>query len=70
MTLLDYRLEITEERDSPVMPDGGWRYVFSISIDGCDFRSELPRQYGILCDFTLNGVSGTTMSICWTTVPP
>ena len=57
MTLLDYRLEITEERDSPIMPDGRWRYVFSISIGGFDFRSESPKQYGVLCDFTLDGVS-------------
>jgi hypothetical protein len=57
MTLLDYRLEITEKLDSPMMPDGRWRYVFSISIDGFDFRSESPKQYCVCCHFVLDGVS-------------
>ena len=47
MSPLDYRLEITQERKLPLMPDGWWRYVFSINIDGSDFRSKSPKQYGL-----------------------
>src|SRR5690242_9632623 len=57
MSLLDYRLEITQERKLPLMPDGWWRYVFCTNIDGFDFRSESPKQYGLYHDIMLNCVS-------------